>query len=59
MDFLEKLNKNGKTIIVVTHDIELAKKYARVIYYLRDGKIENVEKKMGNKWKKEKSSCKV
>ncbi len=59
MDFLEKLNKNGKTIIVVTHDIELAKKYANIIYYLRDGKIENVEKKMGNKWKKEKSSCKV
>jgi len=33
-----KLNKEGKTIIVVTHDLEIAKKAKRIIR-LRDGKI--------------------
>ncbi|MEM3405838.1 MAG: ABC transporter ATP-binding protein [Candidatus Pacearchaeota archaeon] len=44
MDFLKKLNEQGKTIILVTHDIELAKKYVNKIYYIKDGKIENVVK---------------
>jgi putative ABC transport system ATP-binding protein len=52
MEFLEDLNKKGRTIIIVTHDPEVAIKHARTIYYLRDGKIEKVEKKFKGKWKK-------
>jgi len=33
-----KLSKEGKTIILVTHDMEIAK-YAKKIYQLKDGKI--------------------
>jgi len=39
LDILKELNKQGKTIIVVTHDIEMAKKANRIIR-LKDGKIE-------------------
>ncbi len=39
MDFLGKLNKEGKTIILITHDLNLVK-YAKKIVYLKDGKIE-------------------
>jgi len=52
MGFLQDLNKKGRTIIIVTHDPELAKKYARTIYSIRDGQVEFVEKKTKNKWKK-------
>ncbi len=38
VEFLEKLNKKGKTIVLVTHDQELVK-YAKRIIYLKDGKI--------------------
>mgnify|MGYP000630864623 CR=1 FL=1 len=38
-----KLNKEGKTIILVTHDLELAK-YADKIYYLKDGQIVRMKK---------------
>jgi len=51
LQFLEKLNKEGKTIIMVTHDSDLAKKHAKKIYWLKDGKVEKVTKKIGNKWK--------
>jgi putative ABC transport system ATP-binding protein len=44
MEFLDKLNKKGKTIIMVTHDPELAKRHAGIIYWLKDGKIEKVTK---------------
>jgi len=44
LDFLESLNKEGKTIIMVTHDADLAKKYARVVYWLKDGKVHQVTK---------------
>ena len=40
--FLKQLNKKGKTIILVTHDQNLAFKYAKKIYWLKDGKIEKV-----------------
>ena len=40
MDFLLKLNKEGKTIIMVTHEKELLKYASRVIY-IKDGMIEN------------------
>jgi putative ABC transport system ATP-binding protein len=39
---LMKLNKRGYTIIVVTHDANIAK-YARRIIHLKDGLIEKVE----------------
>ena len=51
MDFLNKLNNEGKTIIIVTHNPELAKKHAKIIYSVKDGKIENVEKRINGKWK--------
>lgn len=50
--FLEALNKEGKTIIMVTHDPDLAKKHAKTIYSIRDGKVESYEKKIGGIWKK-------
>jgi putative ABC transport system ATP-binding protein len=42
MDFLTQLNKEGRTIIMVTHSSELARQYAHTIYWLKDGKIEKV-----------------
>ena len=38
IDMFIELNKKGKTIIVVTHDLELAKK-AKKIVKLRDGRV--------------------
>lgn len=52
MEFLTNLNKNGKTIILITHDSNLAKEYSKTIYSIKDGKIEFVEKKFKNKWKR-------
>jgi putative ABC transport system ATP-binding protein len=52
MDFLEKLNKRGKTIIIITHEPELAEEHANIIYWLVDGKIEKITKREGKKWKK-------
>ena len=45
MKFLEALNKEGKTIIMVTHDPDLAKKHAEIIYWLKDGKLEKITNK--------------
>jgi putative ABC transport system ATP-binding protein len=50
MNFLKKLNKEGKTIIMVTHDPDLAQEHTSKIYWLKDGKIEKLTKKKGNKW---------
>jgi putative ABC transport system ATP-binding protein len=47
MDFLGRLNKEGKTIILITHDIELVK-YSKKIIYIRDGMIEKEEKNTRN-----------
>jgi len=52
MDFLTDLNKKGRTIIMVTHDPDLAKKYAKTIYSIRDGKIEHIQKKVDDRWVK-------
>jgi len=51
MKFLEEFNKKGKTIIMVTHDPEKAFNHARIIYWLKDGKIEKVTEKIKGKWK--------
>ncbi|MEM3112843.1 MAG: ABC transporter ATP-binding protein [Candidatus Pacearchaeota archaeon] len=51
IEFLEKLNKDGKTIILVTHDINLAMRYAKTIYWLKDGRVEKLTKKISGKWK--------
>jgi len=50
MDFLQKLNRQGKTVIMVTHDPDLAEEYADVIYWLRDGKLEKVTKRVGKRF---------
>ena len=47
MEFLQTLNKEGKTIIMVTHEPELAEAYADIVYWLRDGKVEKITKKKG------------
>ena len=51
MDFLVELNKKGKTIIVVTHAPEIAERYANTIYWLKDGKVEKVTKRIKGRWK--------
>jgi len=47
MDFLKKLNEQGKTVIMITHDPDLAKDYADVIYWLLDGELDKVTKRKG------------
>jgi len=47
LDFLEALNKEGKTVIMITHDPDLAKAHADIVYWLKDGKIERVTRKKG------------
>ncbi len=39
MEMLTKLNREGKTIIMVTHDLNLAK-YAKRVLFIKDGAIE-------------------
>ena len=51
LEFLDKLNKQGKTIVMVTHDPELAINHADVIYWLKDGQLEKVTKKTGKTFK--------
>ena len=40
MKIIEDLKKQGKTIILVTHDIHLAWNYAERLIIMKDGKIE-------------------
>lgn len=51
MTFLENLHKKGKTIIMVTHDPEKATNHASTIYWLKDGRVEKVTKKVKGSWK--------
>jgi putative ABC transport system ATP-binding protein len=44
MDFLGKLNQKGKTVILITHDLNLVT-YAKRIIHIKDGKIEKEVKK--------------
>ncbi len=43
MEGLKEVNKEGKTVILVTHDASLAS-YADKIVHIKDGKIEKIEK---------------
>lgn len=45
MHFLDKLHKEGKTIIMITHDPDLAQAHAEIVYWLKDGKVERITKK--------------
>ncbi len=42
MEMLTNLNKNGKTIIMVTHEADIAQ-YAHSCLHMRDGKIDRIE----------------
>ncbi|MPM47816.1 Vitamin B12 import ATP-binding protein BtuD [bioreactor metagenome] len=49
LEFLDGLHeKEGKTIIIVTHDLDLVK-YATRVVYIRDGEIEKIEERKKNK----------
>ncbi len=39
MELLVGFNQRGQTVILATHDIELARRYARRIVQLQDGKL--------------------
>jgi len=39
MEILLDLNRQGRTIIVITHDMELAAKYCRRVVVLRRGEV--------------------
>jgi len=51
MGFLQGLNEKGKTIIMVTHSPDLALKYAKKVFWLRDGAVEKVTQKENGIWK--------
>lgn len=40
MDFLGKMHEEGKTVILITHDLDLVK-YAKRVVHIKDGKIES------------------
>ncbi len=44
MDLLRSLHNGGKTIIMVTHEPDLAE-YARNLLYMKDGRIDRIERK--------------
>ncbi|HVY01353.1 MAG TPA: ABC transporter ATP-binding protein [Candidatus Nanoarchaeia archaeon] len=54
MNFLEEMNSKGKTIIMVTHDPEKAMHHAKTIYWVKDGKVEKVTRKVKGKWQQSK-----
>ena len=39
MEVLAEFNRRGQTILLATHDVEIARRYARRVISLRDGKL--------------------
>lgn len=39
MDIVENMHKEGKTIILVTHDMDLVMRYCNLVYVLKDGQL--------------------
>ena len=39
MELLAEFNRRGQTILLATHDVEIARRYARRVISLRDGKL--------------------
>lgn len=50
MGFLNELNDQGRTIVMVTHDAKLAQEHSKKIYWLKDGHVEKVTVKKAGKW---------
>ena len=50
LQFLNKLNDEGKTIVMITHDQNLALKHSDIIFWIKDGKLNKVTKKHNGKW---------
>ncbi|HKL23872.1 MAG TPA: ABC transporter ATP-binding protein [Candidatus Nanoarchaeia archaeon] len=48
LHFLERLNKKGKTIVMVTHEEDIGE-YANIIHWIVDGKISKTKRKKNNK----------
>ncbi|PIN94245.1 lipoprotein-releasing system ATP-binding protein LolD [Candidatus Pacearchaeota archaeon CG10_big_fil_rev_8_21_14_0_10_35_13] len=51
LKFLDEQKNKGKTIIMVTHDPELAMKHAERIYWVKDGRIIKTTARHAGKWK--------
>ncbi len=51
LKYLNELKRKGKTIVMITHDPRLAKKYADIIFSIKDGMLDSVVKRAGNSWK--------
>jgi putative ABC transport system ATP-binding protein len=39
MELLDGFNRSGQTVLLATHDVELARRYSRRVVNLRDGKL--------------------
>ena len=39
MSLVQKMHEDGKTILIVSHDMELVMKYCNLVYVLKDGKL--------------------
>jgi len=48
--YLNKLNGEGKTVVMITHDQHLAMEHADIIFWLRDGRVRKVTKRKGKRW---------
>ncbi len=50
MDFLDNMHKQNKTIVMVTHDPNLAIQHADKVYWIIDGKVSKITQKQDGKW---------
>lgn len=48
--YLNKLNNEGKTIVMITHDRFLAEEHADIIFWIKDGRVQKVTKRQGKRW---------